>query len=78
LCFSLLDTAMLSTATKPKTLQTEEASITGSNHNVTANTSQDCEFIPFENEQIVGCYLHAEISQFCYCTAFLIIIYKKQ
>jgi hypothetical protein len=44
---------MLSTATKPKTLQTEEASITGSNHNVTANTSQDCEFIPFENEQIV-------------------------
>ncbi|XP_011350260.1 dmX-like protein 2 isoform X2 [Ooceraea biroi] len=28
-------------ATKPKTLQTEEASTTGSNHNVTANTSQD-------------------------------------
>ncbi|XP_011350261.1 dmX-like protein 2 isoform X3 [Ooceraea biroi] len=33
--------AILPTATKPKTLQTEEASTTGSNHNVTANTSQD-------------------------------------
>ncbi|XP_019697978.1 dmX-like protein 2 isoform X2 [Harpegnathos saltator] len=32
---------LLPTATKPKTIQTEEASTTGSNHNVTANTSQD-------------------------------------
>ncbi|KAH0954621.1 hypothetical protein HN011_003189 [Eciton burchellii] len=39
--------AMLSTATKPKTLQTEEASITGSNHNVTANTSQDSGAVTF-------------------------------
>lgn len=51
-CFSLLDTAILSAATKPKTLQTEEASSTGSNHNVTANTAQDREFIPFENERV--------------------------
>lgn len=50
--FSLLDAAILPTATKPKTLQTEEPSTTGSNHNVTANTSQDREFIPFENERI--------------------------
>ncbi|XP_032686027.1 dmX-like protein 2 isoform X2 [Odontomachus brunneus] len=32
---------LLPTATKPKTIQTEEVSMTGSNHNVTANTSQD-------------------------------------
>lgn len=48
----LLGAAILSAATKPKTLQTEEASMTGSNHNVTANTSQDREFIPFENEPV--------------------------
>lgn len=47
-----LDTAILSTATKPKTLQIEEASTAGGNYNVTTNTSQDCEFIPFENERI--------------------------
>lgn len=44
---------MLSTTTKTKTLQTEEVSTAGSNHNVTANTSQDREFILFEDEHIV-------------------------
>lgn len=51
--FSSLDAATLPTTTKPKTLQTEEVSTTGNNHNVTANTSQDREFILFENERIV-------------------------
>lgn len=51
-CFSLLDTAILPTSTKPKTLQTEEVSTTGNNHNITANTSQDREFILFKNERI--------------------------
>ncbi|XP_029173439.1 dmX-like protein 2 isoform X2 [Nylanderia fulva] len=32
---------ILSTATKPKTLQTEEVGTSGNNHSVTANTSQD-------------------------------------
>jgi len=42
LYFSLLDTAILLTTTK---LKTEEVNTTGNNHNVTANTSQDREFI---------------------------------
>jgi len=51
--FSSLDTATLSTTTKPKMLQTEEVNTTGNNHNVTANISQDREFILFENERIM-------------------------
>lgn len=51
LYFSSLDAATLST--KPKTLQTEEVNTTGNNHNVTANISQDREFILFENERIM-------------------------
>lgn len=51
--FSSLDAATLSTTTKPKTLQTEEVNTTGNNHNVTANISQDREFILFENERIM-------------------------
>jgi len=51
--FSSLDTATLSTTTKPKMLQTEEVNTTGNNHNVTANISQDREFILFENEHIM-------------------------
>lgn len=52
LSFLLLDAAVLPAAAKPKTLQTEEASTAGSSHNVTANTSQDREFIPLENEPV--------------------------
>lgn len=48
----LFDTAILP-ITKPKTLQTEEVGTTGNNHNVMANTSQDREFILFENEHTV-------------------------
>lgn len=52
----LLHTAILSTAIKPKTLQTEEVGTTGNNHNIMANTSQDREFILFENEhKVLAC-----------------------
>lgn len=78
-CFSLLDTALLPTATKPKTLQTEEVTATGSNHNVTANPSQDREFILFENEHIALYLLFCtiSISQLC-CTAQCFIIHYKR
>lgn len=50
--FSLLNATILPTATKSKTLQMEEVSTIGNSHNVTANTSQDREFILFKNEHI--------------------------
>ena len=40
----------ISIAAKAKTVQTEEVSATGADQNVTGNTSQDREFIRFENE----------------------------
>lgn len=68
--FLLLDAVLLPTATKPKTIQTEEVSMTGSNHNVTANTSQDREFILVENERI-GIICMFNIPQLCCCIVCL-------
>lgn len=72
--FLLLDTVLLPTATKSKTIQTEEVNMTGSNHNVTANTSQDREFILFENEHVVyiGIICMFNILQLCYYIVFSI------
>lgn len=48
--------------------------MTGSNHNVTANTSQDREFIPVENERLAlvlfACLIfHSFTTAWCVCNA---------
>lgn len=61
LCKSLLlfiDIKILCTATKAKALQSEENTMSGNEQNVTTHSSQDREFIRFENEHYC---LHVKI-----------------
>ena len=52
----------ISIAAKAKTVQTEEVPTTRADQNVTGNTSQDREFIRFENEPyVLSLSLHDDI-----------------